>query len=141
MITVNVDGRPAPKGSRNVGRTKTGKTYTYPGSRYEAPWTDAVKKATQTVMRHHDQPDPPYEIRLEFRLEHPTKNRREMPWWSTKHDLDKLARAVIDGLVKGGAMSDDRHVIALTATKRYVQAGEAEGVNAQIQGVLVEAAL
>jgi hypothetical protein len=48
---------------------------------------------------------------------------------------------VLDGLVNGGALADDRHVIALTASKRFVAPGEETGVNAQIRGVLSPAAL
>jgi Holliday junction resolvase RusA-like endonuclease len=140
MIVIDVEGRPAPKGSRIAGRTKTGRTFTRPASRYEAPWVEAVKTAAQIAMRHHEQPAPPYRVALEFRLTKPGKYKAEMPWWSTKHDLDKLARAVLDGLVHGGAMADDRHVIALTATKRFAEPGESEGVNAQVEGVLVGAA-
>lgn len=140
MIIVDVEGRPAPKGSRIAGRTKTGRSYTRPASVYEQPWVEAVRTATQIAMRHHEQPPPPYSVVLEFRLTQPSKYKAEMPWWSTKHDLDKLVRAVVDGLVHGGAMADDRHVIALTATKRFVQPGESQGVNAQVDGVLVGAA-
>lgn len=135
-IVVDVNGRPAPKGSRISAKTKDGRPYTYPASQYEAPWVEAVKRRTQVVMRHHEQPEPPYAVALEFRLERPARPKTA---WSTKHDLDKLARAVIDGLVKGGAMADDRHVIALTATKRYAQPGETEGVNAQVAGVMEQA--
>lgn len=134
-IVVDVVGRPAPKGSRIQGRTKDGRSFTRPGSKYEQPWIEQVRKATQIVMRHHEQHAPPYTVALEFRLKAPGKYRREMPWWPTAHDLDKLVRAVLDGLVKGGAMADDRHVIALTATKRYLRDDEPEGVIAQIQGV------
>lgn len=139
-VGVDVIGRPAPKGSRNIGRTKTGRSYTYPASKFEGPWVEEVKRATQVVMRHHDQPPPPYAIELEFRLHEPHKTRNSYAW-PVKHDLDKLARAVIDGLVKGGAMSDDKHVTALTATKRYIGGGEVEGVYAQIGHVSVRIAV
>jgi Holliday junction resolvase RusA-like endonuclease len=141
VIVVDVVGRPAPKGSRIAGRTKTGRTFTRPASTYEAPWVEAVRDATQVAMRHHEQAPPPYSVALEFRLKEPAKYKAQMPWWSTTHDLDKLVRAVLDGLVNGGALADDRHVIALTASKRFVAPGEETGVNAQIRGVLSPAAL
>jgi Holliday junction resolvase RusA-like endonuclease len=134
-MLVDVDGRPAPKGSRVFGRTKNGNPYTRPASRYEKPWVEAVKAATQLAARHHDPLDAPYSVELEFRLRVPRRNRPEMPWWPTAHDIDKLTRATIDGLVQGGALSDDRHVTVLTARKRYVTPGESEGVSAQIQSV------
>lgn len=131
-IAVRVHGRPAPKGSRIHGMTKTGNSFTRPASRYEKPWTEEIRRVTQVVMRHHDQPDKPYGIRLTFYLRKPLKNRREMPWWPTQHDLDKLARCVVDGLVQGGALADDRHVIALTTTKEQAENPKDEGVLAEI---------
>jgi len=143
VIQIDVDGRPAPKGSRIMARTKTGKSYSRPASKYEKPWVEAVKTATQIVMRHA-QLAPPYRVELEFRLQKPKPNGRASPW-PTGHDLDKLARSTIDGLVQGGALSDDRHVTALTASKRYAEPGEQPGVvarvseNAPIAGVRLSA--
>lgn len=131
MISIDVEGRPAPKGSRISARTKAGKSYTYPASKYERPWVLAVKEATQVVMRHHAQPEPPYTVELEFRLVEPKPHARRAKH-PTMHDLDKLARAAIDGLVAGGALSDDRHVTCLTATKRYLTAGESAGMSALV---------
>jgi Holliday junction resolvase RusA-like endonuclease len=138
VVTVDVNGRPAPKGSRVFGRTKAGNTFTRPASQYEKPWVEEVKRATQIAMRHHPQPEPPYAVQLVFRLDAPKKNRAAMPWWPTRHDLDKLTRAVVDGLVSGGAMKDDRHVIELTARKRYLEDGETQGVDAQISTASVQ---
>lgn len=136
MISVDVEGRPAPKGSRIHGRTKTGKSFTRPASKYELPWVEAVKQETLVVMRHHQQPPPPYAVELEFRLQRPARNQHQQTW-PTAHDVDKLARAVVDGLVKGGAMADDRHVIRLTAVKRYTEQGEATGCSCRIAEVNV----
>jgi Holliday junction resolvase RusA-like endonuclease len=134
VIQIDVEGRPAPKGSRIHGRTKTGKSFTRPASKYEKPWVDEVKRQAQIVMRHNPPCSPPYRVELEFRLKRPQRNQHQQTW-PTAHDVDKLARAVVDGLVLGGAMSDDRHVIALTASKRYAEPGESTGC-----GCLVAAA-
>lgn len=127
MIRVQVDGRPAPKGSRMQGRTKLGKSYTYPASKYEAPWVKAVAEATRQTMRHRPPPLPPYSVDLLFLISKAHDAKRAGPW-PKRHDLDKLARAVIDGLTKGGAMEDDRHVVELHARKRWVQDAEVQGV-------------
>lgn len=128
MISIEVEGRPAPKGSRISKISKSGHSYTYPASKYEAPWVDAVKKATQVVMRHHTTPAPPYALDLELRIKRPVNRARYE--WPSGADLDKLARAVIDGLVSGGALEDDRHVTDLTVHKRYVRENELPGVHA-----------
>ena len=127
MIEVHVVGRPAPKGSRLTGTSKAGHTYTYPASKFEKPWVDAVKQATQIVMRHHRQPDPPYAVTVEHVIARPKNPRYEYPY---QGDIDKLARATIDGLVQGGAMKDDAHVTALTTSKRYARPGEEPGAHA-----------
>jgi Holliday junction resolvase RusA-like endonuclease len=129
MITVEVEGRPAPKGSRIAGKTKAGNTYTRPASKYEKPWVDAVREATRIVMRHHPTPDPPYEVTLRFRLNMPQKPRLT---WPTVPDVDKLARAVLDGLTQGGAIEDDRCVTDLTVSKEYAVRDEPVGVTAEV---------
>ena len=40
-------------------------------------------------------------------------------WPGGRPDLDKLVRALLDGLTMGGAWSDDSQVVQLTASKIY----------------------
>jgi Holliday junction resolvase RusA-like endonuclease len=129
VITIEVEGRPAPKGSRIMGHTKAGQSYTRPASKFEKPWVDAVKQAAQIVMRHHSMPDPPYDVDLYFYLQRPANPRYG---WPVKADIDKLARAALDGLVQGGAIRDDKHVTALTVKTAWATA-RAPGVTAHIR--------
>lgn len=131
-IVIEVEGRPAPKGSRIAGKTKTGKAYTYPASKFEKPWVGRVAEDTRQVMRHERAIEMPYEVTLLFRLHKGKYAARSYPW-PTAHDLDKLARAVIDGLVQGRALDDDRHVVALTARKVWAEAEDQEGVRCEIR--------
>jgi Holliday junction resolvase RusA-like endonuclease len=135
MIDVYVEGRPAPKGSRISVTGKDGRTWTRPASKYEEGWEKAVKAATQVAMRHAHDPGPPYAVSVEIRVAAPKRRIDRKRWWPSQHDVDKLVRATIDGLVKGGAMTDDRHVIALTASKRYCATDEMPGASAQISQV------
>jgi Holliday junction resolvase RusA-like endonuclease len=135
MVCVDVAGRPAPKGSRTAAKTKHGKLYTYPASKHERPWVDAVTDATRLVMRHRATPAPPYHVGLTLRIPRPVRQAPSAYAWPTQHDVDKLARAVIDGLVKGKAMVDDRHVTSLTVCKLFVADGEEPGVTASVQEV------
>jgi Holliday junction resolvase RusA-like endonuclease len=129
VITVEVAGRAAPKGSRIMGHTKAGKSFTRPASKFEKPWVDEVKQTTQVVMRHHAMPEPPYDVDLYFYIARP-KNPRY--GWPVKADIDKLARAALDGLVLGGALRDDKHVTALTVRTAWATT-HAPGVTAQIR--------
>jgi Holliday junction resolvase RusA-like endonuclease len=136
VIELDVEGRPAPKGSRIAARTKGGRSYTYPASRFEKPWVDAVKGVTMIVMRHHATLEPPYAVELEFRISPACKPRYLYP---VQSDLDKLVRATLDGLVRGNALKDDSHVTVLTASKRYVRDGEPPGVHARFMSLAASA--
>lgn len=129
MFEVFVEGRPAPKGSRIRARSVKGNDYTFPASKFEKPWTDTVKREVQVAVRHMAPMQPPYRIELEFVIERPDKPTYE---WPTKADLDKLERCVIDGIVQGKGISDDRHVTALTSSKRFAESGERQGVHLRV---------
>lgn len=47
---------------------------------------------------------------------------------TSKPDIDKLARAVLDSLTLAGVFKDDAQVYSLTAEKRYCVGSEAPGV-------------
>lgn len=47
---------------------------------------------------------------------------------STKPDVDKLARAILDGLTDAGVWRDDSQVVTLHARKRYQRYGDVPGV-------------
>lgn len=131
-VRVRAEGRPAPKGSRIQGRTKAGRSYTRPASKYEKPWVDAVKHATELAMRHSLQIAPPYAVHLDLLI---ATSKRPKHRWPSQNDVDKLARSTVDGLVLGGAIDDDRNVIELHASKRFASEAEPPGVIAIVASV------
>lgn len=120
-ISFDVRGRLGPKGSRVTGFRNNGSAYSRPASIYEQPWTDAVAAAASRFPTI----ELPYQIELEFRVTRPKKSKYQ---WPSQSDLDKLERGTADGLVKGGVIVDDRHIIKSVTTKRYTHEGEVEGV-------------
>lgn len=112
-------GRPAPKGSRIAGKRKNGTVFTRPASKHEKPWQDAV--ASQCPL--HPRLRGPYVVELEHIAERPARPTYRYP----VQDVDKLARATVDGLVRGGVLSDDKHVVQLIAWKRWAEPGEEPG--------------
>lgn len=111
-VRLTVQGKPAPKGSRTIGRRGDGSIFTRPASNAEHRWTDAVARMAQW-RRGQDVgplPEAPYSVELVFYCERPQRPSHSHP---SRHDVDKLARAVLDGLVNGGLLSDDRHVTEL----------------------------
>jgi Holliday junction resolvase RusA-like endonuclease len=51
---------------------------------------------------------------------------------AVKPDIDKLCRAILDGLQDGGLLAEDSRVVTLTATKRYPNPGDPTGVGIDV---------
>lgn len=119
MIAIEVAGLPAAQGSkRHVGGGRMIEM-----SKGVAPWREAVRAETQRVYLAGDLPFPPMdgpvEVRINFRLPRPASAPRRVTHPAKRPDLDKLIRAVLDGLTAGGAWRDDGQVVTLLATKRF----------------------
>lgn len=132
MIQFTVEGDPAPKGSRTMGRTKSGVTFNRPSSARQKPWESAVATAAVKAMAERGPLEPPYDVTLHVRRRKP--KRPSWPWPS-REDLDKVVRCTIDGLVKGELLVDDRHVIRLTATEDWVGPEEEQGCGVQVRSI------
>ena len=111
-----IAGIPAPKGSRTVGRRKDGSHYTRESSKAVGPWTEQVAYAARANRPEGKMLRPPYAIELVFFLPRPARPKYD---WPAKADIDKLARGVLDGLVRGDLLLDDRHVVELRARKQF----------------------
>ena len=128
MITITVNGRPAPQGSkRHVGNGRMVEM-----SKAVGPWREAVRAETQHAIartRWIGSPIPTL-IDVVFYLPRPAAHygtgrnggviKGSAPDFPAgRPDVDKLARAVLDGLVMGGALADDAQVVELQARKRW----------------------
>jgi crossover junction endodeoxyribonuclease RusA len=128
MITVR--GTPAPQGSkRHVGGGRMVEM-----SKAVGPWREAVRAETQRAMNGHGPISGPVGVRVVFGLARPRAHYRTgrnahmlkdtAPVFpSGRPDVDKLARAVLDGLTMGGIWTDDSQVVRLEAVKNYGQPG------------------
>lgn len=126
MITVR--GIPAPQGSkRHVGNGRMVES-----SKAVGPWREAVRAETQRTIAETPVEDlrlhwHPVVVDIVFYLPRPKGHmsarggpRDSAPvHHTTRPDLDKLARAVLDGLTAGGMWSDDNQVVRLVAEKQY----------------------
>ena len=106
-----------PSGSRTNRVLPNGKTVSRPNSKRGWAWKNTV---AEHVQRLRDETasgspyrtlDPPYGVRLSF-YHRRRKSKTAYPW-PTSMDVDKLVRGTLDGLVQGGLLVDDRHVIEL----------------------------
>lgn len=136
-MSLFVSGVPAPKGSRTLGRRRDGSTFLRPASNAEHRWTATVARAALARRAQLGGIEPPsgapgYAVELAFAMPRPARPSHAHP---SRTDLDKLVRAVLDGLVEGGLLLDDRHVVELAASKGWAPPG-GEGVHVAITAPL-----
>lgn len=131
-MIISVRGVPAPQGSkRHVGGGRMVEM-----SKAVGPWREAVRAETAKIAKWVS--TEPVEVHIIFGLNRPKGHYRtgrnahllrdgapEFP--AGRPDLDKLARAVLDGLTAGGAWKDDSQVVVLQVAKVYNEAGEVPG--------------
>jgi len=111
--------------------------FTRPASNQEHRWTKAVAVAAHEAGTDAPLPAAPYRVELEFHCQRPKRPSHPHP---SRHDLDKLVRAVCDGLVQGGLLTDDRHVVELHAVKTWATEPGSEGVSVTITSAATTAA-
>ena len=133
MIPVEffVAGRPAPQGSKRAYKTKSGHVNVVESSKKVRPWRDAVR--SETAPRFAAPLAGPVWVTVNFYLPRPAGHygtgrnaaqlRPAAPARPTGavDDVDKLLRAVLDGLKDGGAYKDDGQVVTVTARKYYAK--------------------
>ena len=140
MIVLEIVGHPAPKGSPRVVRR--GKNiHVLKDSKKTETWHKCVACEALAVLGDRQLPifcDQALRVRLEFRLRRPVGHfgKRGLrpsarPHPSVKPDLDKLVRATLDPL-EGVVFDGDSRIVAIDATKRYLETGEAEGARIEI---------
>ncbi len=123
-----VAGRPAPGGSKTPGRTRWGKMFLRPASKYTKGWMAAVRAEALRVMVGPPLTGP-VELRIAFTLARPKSHcfagrragvlRPDAPVWHVHApDATKLFRSTEDAL-KGIVFADDGQVVRQSATKEY----------------------
>lgn len=133
-VRLFVPGTPAPKGSRTPGRRRDGSVYTRPASKAEHPWVEAVARVAMSHRRQS--PASPYAVHLVFFMPRPTRPTHA---WPSVGDIDKLERAVLDGLVRAGVLEDDRHVVELGSRKVWAPSAREAGVHVDVATALAYA--
>jgi crossover junction endodeoxyribonuclease RusA len=125
-VRIEVRGIPAPQGSkRHVGGGRMVES-----SKKVAPWRDAVRTETQRAMGAQPPMGGALAVDILFYMPRPKGHYRTgrnaglvSPSAPARPcstpDLDKLARACLDGLTEGGAWKDDGQVADLLVAKHY----------------------
>jgi crossover junction endodeoxyribonuclease RusA len=128
-VIIVVRGIPAPQGSkRHVGGGRMVES-----SRAVGPWREAVRAETQRAMKAARECPitGPVSVIIRFYLPRPKSTPKRIVWPAKRPDLDKLARAVLDGLTAGGAWDDDAQVVELVTSKMFA------GLDTQPPGCLI----
>lgn len=124
MIQIKVYGTPAPQGSkRHVGRG-----IMIESSKAVGPWREAVRHETQQHDGRFE--TGPVSVDIKLWLPRPkyhygtgrnaAKLKDSAPvWHSGTPDADKLARAILDAIVQGGALHDDGQAAIIHVYKYY----------------------
>lgn len=122
-----IPGTPIPQGSKTIAKGGGKVWLRDANSNALKAWRHAVA----TVADRGVDFDVPVTVSLEFYLPAPKRPR----WWvpAVKPDVDKLSRAVLDGLTDGGLLFDDSRVVGLSATKRYATPEAPVGVQVKVR--------
>jgi len=122
-VHFTVWGDPKPQGSmRHIGK----------GRMIHKPemldWRFQVTNASFKAMDARLPLEGPVAVDLHFTVPRPKTLPRKVIWPIKRPDIDKLARAVLDGLVYGGVLGDDSQVVTLIAHKHYATPEALPGV-------------
>lgn len=127
MIEFFVPGVPAPQGSKSVFNGVPVES-----SKKVKPWRRAVKIAAGAM---NERIDGAVRVRVTFVMPRPKRlGKRKKEPMIQRPDLDKLVRSTFDGLVDGGVIADDSHVVELSACKVRAGFNEITGAYVTILG-------
>jgi len=125
-VSFFVPGTPAPQGSKTAFVVGRRAVVTDQNAKTLKPWRALVATHADMGLTF----DCPVEVLLVFFMKRPQR-----PRWSTpavKPDIDKLARAALDGLKDGGLIADDARVTELRVSKRYAD-DDAVGMSVEVR--------
>lgn len=115
MIEFHVYGQPIPQGSKKAF-IRGGRIALVEANPRLRAWRAAITASARAAWNGVPVAGPIL-IVLDFRMERPKSSRREFP--TVKPDLDKLTRAVLDGITDAGIWKDDSEVCQIAAAKRH----------------------
>jgi Holliday junction resolvase RusA-like endonuclease len=125
-VSFFIEGVPVPQGSKTVSQAKGRAWLRDANAARLKPWRHVIATHADLGVTF----DCPVIVTLSFVLPRPQKPRWAVP--AVKPDIDKLCRAILDGLKDGGLLAEDSRVVTLTATKRYPNPGDPTGVGIDV---------
>lgn len=133
IVTIRPCGNPMPQGSIAFKGMRRGKPIMVSDNDATLkPWRRTVAMATRAALGAPWEPlDEPVEVRVRLWVPAPQRPR----WWrpAVKPDVDKLGRAILDGLADGGAYINDSRVTDLHVSKRYADEQQPMGARVELR--------
>jgi Holliday junction resolvase RusA-like endonuclease len=123
-----IPGTPVQQGSKS-GFSRMGSTsvqMTDQNAKNLKPWR-------HTIATHADRGvtfDRPVHVEATFVMPKPKRPRWTTP--AVKPDIDKLTRALLDGLTDGGLIADDARVVSLLVKEEYAEEKNPVGVHVAV---------
>ncbi len=131
-VALTVFGLPAPQGSKRIFNGRLVEASSVKLNKWRKELTQV---ATNYITDNEVEPfDGPVQLRITFYLPRPKTVKRELP--TVPPDLDKLIRAVGDGLTDSKIWTDDSLVVSLMCEKVYADDRE-PGAEIEIHSVTV----
>lgn len=117
-LQFTVPGTAVPQGSKQCF-CRNGRGTLVEASKALKPWRKTVTQHAQYARMQQDHKTIQNGVRvtLEFQLPKPPSVKRDLP--TVKPDLDKLTRAMLDGMTDAQVWADDSQVCVLVVTKTY----------------------
>jgi crossover junction endodeoxyribonuclease RusA len=133
-LTLFIPGEPAPQGSKRY----LGKGIMIESSKKVKPWRADIRaacldgKGKPRIQFNGDA----VTVTAEFILKRPISTpKKKTPQAIKKPDLDKLTRALMDGIGSAGIWSDDSQVVKVIASKRLAEIDEVTGCRIVVERV------
>ena len=134
VITFDVLGKPITQGSTRAFVANGRAVVTHDKRGPLMDWRNAIANAAQKCGGEKAERGTAVQVRAWFRLERPKSAPKRVVRPTTKPDIDKLGRSLLDALT-GILWADDSQVVSLQVIKRFAEPKEALGVYVEVMGV------
>ena len=127
-VVIKVLGEPIPQGSTRAFITKSGRPIITHSNKNLKQWRQRIATEAQKERPSHWDMEQAILLGVDFLMPRPKSLPKKVKEDVKRPDLDKLIRAVLDGLT-GIFYNDDSQVVQVFAGKRYADKFEAPGAN------------
>lgn len=137
-MSLVIEGEPVQQGSKIAVLPKNARRPVVidDNSKTLRPWRKSVKAAAEKAWRDEGRSPigDPVQVEISFVFT-PTASNPDRHWRYVQPDLDKLERALYDGLVDGKLLRDDSLVVQHLTRKRFAEADEIAGAHVSISSL------